>query len=639
MKMNIKFSCPHCRKPLTVKPELAGKRAQCPACKKVLTIPAPTARPADVEAFAAAALADKPKDNAPATESKTVEFNCYYCDAKVQVSAELAGKRAPCPECRRIVQVPLLEKQELKDWRKVDSRLPAGARRDLEPAPEGTWDARSAGSVSRESLLEAGAIVEAKERLTRQQWVKRGITAAAVLVVAGLISWWMMNHLARGRQERAVARALQAVETKGSVTADAAAEIHRAAGEYYFRAGKANLARDHFQKSRAAALPTEEARLIERECVLMDLAESLVDLGGDKPEVDKGMRVRWDDVQTEIRQTLQNLRFPEGRKLALQRVARKLIAKGQTNRAQALAAQFAEERAELLAVTALEMLRAKEDRKEIEKTAIQAQSAVVAAPVKAAPPPPVKPLEKSKPTQPPKPGAEKPKKSPPPPSLITVWLALGEGDKAKALAPPPSEGKASEPSALVGYASGAAWQGNWALARQVANNAADSPQDRLAALIAVASVAIESPEAGADHVRASLEEALRLIEGDLKAKEIPPWLLFQLVQLGTRAGMADRVQAVPATISDQSLRGRAQLALLRQRLASTQEQAEGTWVEGIEKNALASSLGVEEIARHNGRLGGAAADGTEKTIEPMLAEPNRPFGFIGLALGLQERDR
>ena len=148
--MAIKFNCPHCNKEFNVKDSLAGKRAGCPACRKTLTVPAPTSRPADVEEFAAAALADHAEAAAePAPPQQQVEFVCSYCDAKVQVNAELAGKQTSCPECRRIVKVPLLEKQGPKDWRKVDARRPVGARPEIGPAPEGTWDARSVGTVSR----------------------------------------------------------------------------------------------------------------------------------------------------------------------------------------------------------------------------------------------------------------------------------------------------------------------------------------------------------------------------------------------------------------------------------------------------------------------------------------------------------
>src|SRR5260370_35144869 len=100
--MAIKFSCPHCRKALSVKDHLAGKKSQCPACKKTLTIPpaarAPIAMPADVEALAAAALADEPKAPSPAGAAATKEFKRYYCDEQAREGAEWAGKQAPCPE-------------------------------------------------------------------------------------------------------------------------------------------------------------------------------------------------------------------------------------------------------------------------------------------------------------------------------------------------------------------------------------------------------------------------------------------------------------------------------------------------------------------------------------------------------------
>jgi uncharacterized protein YbaR (Trm112 family) len=58
--MPIRFPCPHCKRGLSVKDHLAGKRAACPACKQPLTIPAASAAPAaeDVEALAAAALGE-----------------------------------------------------------------------------------------------------------------------------------------------------------------------------------------------------------------------------------------------------------------------------------------------------------------------------------------------------------------------------------------------------------------------------------------------------------------------------------------------------------------------------------------------------------------------------------------------------
>src|SRR4051812_13491876 len=107
--MPIRFKCPHCKKALGVKDHLAGKKAACPACKKVLVIPAPVSAPADVEDFAAQALAG-PKPAPEAAEKKaaqTIDFPCPFCDEELHLDEALGGKQAPCPACKRIIKVPL----------------------------------------------------------------------------------------------------------------------------------------------------------------------------------------------------------------------------------------------------------------------------------------------------------------------------------------------------------------------------------------------------------------------------------------------------------------------------------------------------------------------------------------------------
>src|SRR5260370_40122309 len=130
--MTLKFSCPHCRKGIRVKEELAGKKAKCPACQQILTIPTVTRATAssptkpttesDLESLALAALAEKSK-SAPTPEvasTQKIEFLCPMCDEKISMTAGLAGKRAPRRECRRIIKVPLLQKTEPTDRRRVD---------------------------------------------------------------------------------------------------------------------------------------------------------------------------------------------------------------------------------------------------------------------------------------------------------------------------------------------------------------------------------------------------------------------------------------------------------------------------------------------------------------------------------------
>src|SRR5262245_31844233 len=108
--MSIRFKCPHCKKPLVVKDHLAGKRAACPVCKKPVPIPVPTAPPADVETFAAAALTDEPaKAPVEAPPTQFIDFDCPYCSEPQHVGAELSGKQTPCSDCKRIIKVPVIE--------------------------------------------------------------------------------------------------------------------------------------------------------------------------------------------------------------------------------------------------------------------------------------------------------------------------------------------------------------------------------------------------------------------------------------------------------------------------------------------------------------------------------------------------
>ena len=150
--MSINVNCPECKKAYVAKNDMAGKKVRCSSCQKPFTIPAPVAQAADVEAFAAAALADEPEPAKEAPEQATMEFACDYCEEKVNVGTDLAGKQTSCPHCRRIIKVPFLEKNEPKDWRKTKAHLPAAHAAISRPprkAPGGhIWQPRSAPSRS-----------------------------------------------------------------------------------------------------------------------------------------------------------------------------------------------------------------------------------------------------------------------------------------------------------------------------------------------------------------------------------------------------------------------------------------------------------------------------------------------------------
>ena len=185
--MPIRFKCPHCKKGLVVKEQMAGKKAACPACKKVLSVPATVSAPADLEAFAAAALADQPVTPPPQTDGKSdgkadgktngrtdgaappsapapaIEFNCEFCDTRLKFDADMGGKKAPCtnPECRRIIKVPMPKIERPKDWREV-SKGPSAVLAKKPEQLEGAWGtATDKSKVSQAALAEADAIVEA----------------------------------------------------------------------------------------------------------------------------------------------------------------------------------------------------------------------------------------------------------------------------------------------------------------------------------------------------------------------------------------------------------------------------------------------------------------------------------------------
>ena len=261
--MSIKFLCSHCLKVLSVKDQLAGKRGKCPHCGTVVLVPvpakpasapaaprpasapaasppaAPPAPPADLDALAAAALADEPKADGPPTAPTTIDFECPMCGEKLHLPLDLAGKRAPCPECRRIIKVPEPEKKDPANWRQATQSLPSAARRPEEKAPEGAWSsAAGAAMVSREALHDAGAIPEARalltvrQRVVRYTWVAGVAVFVVVCAVLGYLKW------AEAVEAKALDAALGYAESaagQGELGRDGRAAIYRLAGDYFLR--------------------------------------------------------------------------------------------------------------------------------------------------------------------------------------------------------------------------------------------------------------------------------------------------------------------------------------------------------------------------------------------------------------------
>ena len=611
--MAIRFKCPHCQKPLSVKNEFAGKKGTCPACKKGLTIPAPApvSAPVDVEALAAAALTEEPAAPVEKKPPTKIDFTCPFCDAPVQFGADLAGKQAPCPECRRIIKVPQLVKDEPVDWRKpATGRGPSGARRQAEPAPEGAWDSSlQTRRVSQQALEEAGVIVEEREPWSpRAKVYLIGGTTVGVIALATLV-WVGLGLRNQSRQNQALESALTAVATDGSqpkLGPERDAAILLAAGEFALRTGQrdcATKARERFANARASLA---EADSLDRDMLLADLALAQLELGGsNENDLDKGRRLKWDEAQKEVTRTLLAIRSPEIKEEAVRVAARRLIEQRQPQRIRPLASQAcgAASGAELLAVAGLELLRS--DRSAADALCMDAFG------IYETPPPPPAVDNTSREPQEidlgKKPPPEENKKRPPPPALMALGTAL---EKKELL-----EHKGSE---LAGHLEGLAYRDPAEARRQ----AGQMTLGRLRVLVGIAA-ATSDPADG--------EAAVAWVEAGGRG-EMTPGLLRRLLGLvGKQPAAAERLAKA---ISDSRLRGWAQLAAVRSRLAEKKDRAEESLADGMEKERLPYALALEAIARHNARLDNrvpAAVDGWDEKLQP--------FGRAGAALGMQDRSR
>jgi hypothetical protein len=611
--MSIRFNCPQCQKTLKVPVQHAGRRARCPGCKNAVRIP--TLDPvvsAEVEELAAATLGDEPP--AQKVEEKTVgviKFQCHFCDEPVEVSADLAGQQTPCPECRRIIKVPLPAKKEPLDWRKVTPRGPAaGLRRDEPAAPDGAWGSTNTSAVSAQAIIEAEALD--KPPLTAKQWAVRGLAlAGALAVIAGGV-WSFMHWRGQNLQSWSLQRALEAVSAKEtSLNNIHAAEIHRGIGEYLTRDGQAAEARQHFLKAQARlnAEATPGKSSAEVETAALDLALTQADLFGTQEEVQAGTRLAWPDAAKELRATLRAITSPEARVEAVRHLARKLVHKAPvetaTSIAETLALHLASEtdRPDLLAVVGVELIRAGHTA----AADAVATKAVGFYDRAVEPRPPISP------------------------ALVGLLVALQQEKAAQTVlgvVQPTTDTANLSAESRRGFALGWACLENWARAHQLAN-APGSPAERWDALVAVADMGlIKNPEEG----RKAVDAAIDLLETELRGRLPDGWSLIRFTQIAATAGKADRIASVIATIPDPALRARAQIELERSQLAAgNPPSADALTPAKDDPKPLLLGLRARHLARN------ADAGDVLKTVASWEPESLRPLGYIAVALGVQDR--
>ncbi len=484
--MAIAFQCPKCQTSLKVRDDMAGKRVACKGCKGAINVPrlaTPVHDHAAAEAAAMDALADAPAADATTDGDDTFQAECPNCLEAVTFPLKMAGKQAPCPECRRVVRVPQPADDRKKDWR--TTAKPAAARVDTEHI-EGAWGtATHGGVVSRDALLEAAVIKSRKDRaLTTGQKVTRWIIALSIpaLAVVGFILW--QRHQADKARDSLMDKALANVRDNADLPPAARSATFRAAAEYALRRKPPDVDQARRYLEEAANYPPSEVpeEVLERSLVLGEVAVAACGLGGAKS---------WDPADfTTLQRTFAafgpNPLGREGAVLAVARGATKLGPPAENRPDGLRLANYAfgsgdpADAVEARAAAALELLTVGDaGRGQAEAIADQvAESAAQSA------------------------------------RVVALLVAL---KRPIAAVPTPGAGE-PQPLARVGYAEGYARAGDVDAARKVAALPGRF-EDRFAAAAAVAAATGTAEDA---------QTAVEVLEREIGERDLPEWPLVRL---------------------------------------------------------------------------------------------------------------
>ncbi|MEI6685108.1 MAG: hypothetical protein WCN64_03145, partial [Planctomycetota bacterium] len=358
--MPVQFSCNACKKKFKAADKFAGKTIPCPNCKVPLIVPvlpASSASPEialpqasvktksqaeqDIEAMAALALEETKQEEEVVPQF--IQFECTFCDEKVSLPVDLGGKQAPCPGCRRILKVPMpaVVKKTGPDWKKQPDKRPSGALRKEEPELEGTWNS-TMDTVSRDALLEAGAIVEEYEPLTRAEKIKRAVMVLVVLV-SGLSGFYYYSSY-QGKVNGDAQIAKIELSIKSGDLANSSGEIKAVllAGIASYRLSEnPDIPASKIKKTLQSALASldKASSLFEKDFALLELTRSIIELGGGKDDVRDNKKLKWDEVQKFLKQPFESFTIPEIKLIALKEATASFIASGETDRALAFASQ------------------------------------------------------------------------------------------------------------------------------------------------------------------------------------------------------------------------------------------------------------------------------------------------------------
>ena len=628
--MAISFTCPHCNEAYkNLKDELIGKRVTCknPACRKIFVVTVQTpvgavagsapfppiaslpSKPLDAEALAAQAFADEPKKNEVVKQQK-LPVTCEFCDHKFEVNADMEGRNTPCPECRKLVRVPLLKKETQVDWRRSDGGKDHLLKRDEPPPPEGVTKTTT---VSLKSLVEAGAIPKIQyEPVPPGAKIKRALIVLLLLGGMGYGLMTLTKSRSTHKEDTTLVKSIEEIEKsdEGKNRLDLQSAIYRAAGEHRLRS-----ARDRKELEDAVKyLNTAQSRaekpgeaMIERQAELIEIAVIMCSLGGDGQELDKEIRLKWDDVQKHIRQTLQKINDPELRMQGIRRVTSKLAEKREGWRAVDIAKQiFPDSHPEAIGQIGLELIRS--GHKDAAQDLLKKKAILMVIPADAANAP----------------------------SLTALRIALGTVEQPAPLGTvpviqPPKSGL--NENYRQAYSEGYAFAGDMKKASDLALSPGQ-PIERIRALLNVGQKALD--ENAKEQAIPLLEMAGNLLLKESKNPNLSPWVKIRTISLLTRAGKMEAVNTLTESITDDGLRAWARMETLRARLMNApKEAAPESWLDELgdpAKSRLGQAYARELFARHQALYGLNVSKNMESW--PALL---KPFGNLGSMLGSQDR--
>jgi hypothetical protein len=602
--MAIEFNCPHCKTHYRLKDEFGGKTATCknPDCRKVIPIPKSSGRlltsaPADLDAIAAAAFADEAA-KADKTVEQMIPVNCTGCDYAWTVEVSKEGKNVRCPECGKVVRVPVRKKEEKADWR-TGGGGPSLAKRETGLDREGAFGTAHMGGISegtaREIVKSREDEEEPEER--RRKFIKRAVLFLLILAVGGVAAYFALKTRKEMKTEANMAQAVKEQKEQGVKDPRFEAIMIRASAEYKCRTAssgeEAGEALKEVQRSRNSLKQAHGGKGPSADAagLLAEAALTMPQLLGSTADVDKGIRHKDGDVAREMRQTVELITDPDLVAEIIRAATRESAHKGHPTLLETVANQRADKE-ELDAQIALELLRLDPNKYRGDAEALLGKLGTADTP-----------------------------------GTQALRTALGKPlpAKKKDENPAPSPAATAEAEAI---------KGNTAAAAKAARSVSGAGE-KAKTLAAVGQTMLQSSPGEAGPVLVDASKTLKSAQGI-----VSPWVSIRVCRLLGRAGQVEEAESLAASLPDDQTKAWARLEALRGRLETMKDKkAEDAWLDSIgDPTKLAAAAKAREvIARHNSATGHGGE--YQKVVDKWTAGSIRPFGMAGLVLGQLDRDR